>query len=64
VEALLERRFAVILGLVVLAVAGGVAWWTEPEAEPEPVAEHGFRDTGMTAEAREELMRSIGYVQQ
>lgn len=60
----MERRFAIVLVVLLIGVGGGLAWWLKPEPEPEPVVEQGFRDTGMTAEAREELMRSIGYVQQ
>ena len=60
----MERRFAFMLLVLLVVAGGGVAWWLTPEPEPEPVDEQGFRDTGMSAEAQEELMRSIGYVQQ
>lgn len=53
------------LGLIaaVLLAIGGLAWalYPEPPPEPPPVAED---DSGMTDAEAEELMRTIGYVQQ
>ena len=49
---------------LLLTVGGGVAaWalWPEPEPEPEEVTED--KDTGLTRDQTEELMRTIGYVQ-
>lgn len=51
-------------GFAVLLVAGGITWalWPEPPPPDEP-DEVEDKDTGMTREETEELMRTIGYVQ-
>lgn len=55
------RRWMLIFGLLVGLGAAGWALYPEPEVVPEPIAED---DEGMTDEETEELMRTIGYVQQ
>jgi len=50
-----------IFGLLVGLGAAGWALYPEPEVVPEPVVED---EEGMTDEETEELMRTIGYVQQ
>jgi hypothetical protein len=46
----------------ILVLSAGAGWWFTRSVEPEVVGEK--EDTGYTLEEREELMRTIGYVQQ
>ncbi len=54
---------ALILGIVaLLAAAGGAAAWYFWPEEPEPESLED-KDTGLTRDQTEEMMRTIGYVQ-
>jgi len=56
---------SLLIGLAgVLFLAVGGVWWRQQEPEPEEAREDEADETGMTADEREELMRTIGYVQQ
>lgn len=54
------RIIGVVLGVMVLIGGGAYLLWPEPEPEP-PALEDS--DTGMTLFEKEELMRTIGYIQ-
>lgn len=60
-----RQRLPLLLATaLVLALLGGAgAWllWPEPPPPEEPAAED--KDTGLTRDETEELMRTIGYVQ-
>ena len=51
--------------VLVLGVAGVVAWWTHHETHrPEPAEQTASEDdTGFSRQQTEERMRAIGYVQ-
>jgi hypothetical protein len=51
-----------IVATAILVLSAGAGWWFTRSVEPEVVGEK--EDTGYTLEEREELMRTIGYVQQ
>ena len=57
------RRWLLLLAVLIGLGAAGWALSPEPEAPPEPVAAED-EEEGMTDEETEELMRTIGYVQQ
>ena len=59
----MSRKFWLFAALATASVAAAGGWflWEDtPEPEPEAPAE----DSGMSEERTEELMRTIGYVQQ
>jgi hypothetical protein len=62
---MVSRKLWVVAALTaaVAAAAGGWLLWGSPP-DPEPEAEAAAGDSGMSDERTEELMRSIGYVQQ
>ena len=61
--AMKTRPLVIALSAALILVAGGV-WWLQVEAPPEEAQGEEADETGMTADEREELMRTIGYVQQ
>jgi hypothetical protein len=50
------------LAVTAFLLAGGAGWWFVTSG-PDEISEEK-EDTGYTLEEREELMRTIGYVQQ
>ena len=61
----MSKRVKVVIATVLLAsIAGGAAYALWPEEPEEPEVEEIFdRDTGMSRQQVEEMMRTIGYVQ-
>ena len=58
----MSKRNRILLTIAVLAIGGGATAWTLwPEAEEEESFED--KDTGLTRDQTEDMMRTIGYVQ-
>ncbi len=61
----MDNRHWLLLTLIAVFVLGSGAWWLTHEPDVVEVADEvPPEETGMSDEAQQELMRSIGYVQQ
>lgn len=60
-----NRRWILLAATAAVLLLGGAAWMFREPPPPDEIAEEvSPEETGLSPEAQEELMRTIGYVQQ